>query len=386
MVLSQTDCVSYKRTVQFEIDLIFPLGRRMVQLEVPRELELRCEKPFNCPQVQGWRAIMPCFLDPSTRPSNRISALRSVIVAFAVGTFVTCAGSFACGESAPVGTTVIRAAAGDSEIVITTTSRLAGAIHSLKWNEQEFIDSADHGRQLQSASNFDFGSPFTPETFNPTEAGSMNDGAGPVSTSRLLHLVKTSNSLQTTTQMAFWLAPGQTSSGEFAKNKTLLSDHLLTKRVTIGYRNLPHVIQYQVTFSVPVGEQHKYAQFEAVTGYMPPDFESFWRYNPQAGELEVLTDGPGEQNWPVVLATRSGSHAMGIYSPDQPSAGFENAGYGRFRFPEAKVVKWNSVFRIQNSEQGIQPGDYSFRNFVIVGDMKMVTHALRELHQEFKKR
>ncbi|MDB5384799.1 MAG: hypothetical protein JWM11_445 [Planctomycetaceae bacterium] len=299
------------------------------------------------------------------------------------------AGFIALGFAAnpPVnGAAVIRGRAGTSEIVITTTPRLAGAIHSLTWNGQEFIDSADHGRQLQSASNFDLGTRFTPETFNPTEAGSRNDGAGPVSSSRLLHCVTTPNSLQTTTQMAFWLLPGQTSEGELAKNTEVLSNHLLTKRVTIGYRQIPHVIQFHVTFSVPLGEHHKYAQFEAVTGYMPAQFETFWKFNPQSKELESLTDGPGEQAWPVILATKSGQHAMGVFSPDQPSPGFTTAGYGRFRFPEAKVVKWNSVFRIQNTEQGIQPGEYTFRNFVIIGDVKLVTQALRDLTQEFAER
>jgi hypothetical protein len=32
-------------------------------------------------------------------------------------------------------------------------------------NCRQFIDSTDHGRQLQSASNFDAGSAFTGETF-----------------------------------------------------------------------------------------------------------------------------------------------------------------------------------------------------------------------------
>ena len=56
------------------------------------------------------------------------------------------------------GDAVIRAPAGNSEIVITTTSRLAGAIHSLRWNGKEFIDSFDHGRQLQSAAKRSRGS------------------------------------------------------------------------------------------------------------------------------------------------------------------------------------------------------------------------------------
>ena len=141
-------------------------------------------------------------------------------------------------DSAPLGNAVIRAAAGNSEIVITTTTRLAGAIHSLTWNGKEFVNSADHGRQIQSASNFDAGMPFTPETFNPTEAGSVKDGAGPTSSSRLLHLIANGRELQTTNQMTFWLAPDGQSQGHPAKNTTVLSDHLLTKRVRIGFSNL----------------------------------------------------------------------------------------------------------------------------------------------------
>ena len=282
-----------------------------------------------------------------------------------------------CAE-APSGDATIRGKVGDSEIVIKTTSRLAGAVDSLKWKGKEFINSFDHGRQLQSAANFDLGTRFTGETFNPTEAGSRNDGRGNKSTSRLLHLVASKNRLQTTTQMAFWLLPGQDSSGNPAKNKQALSNHLLTKRITIGYRDMPHVIQHQVTFSMPIGEHHKYAQFEAVTGYMPPEFSEFWRFNPSTSMLEPLNDGPGEQAWPVVLSTKDRQYAMGVYSPQQPSKGYESAGYGRFRFPAAKVVKWNSVFRIRNLD-GVPAGDYQFNNFVIVGTLETVRTTIKRL-------
>ena len=282
-------------------------------------------------------------------------------------------------ENLQTGDAIVRAPFGDSEIVITTTSRLAGAIHSLTWNGQEFIDSHDHGRQLQSASNFDAGSKFTGETFNPTEAGSRFDGAGPKSTSRLLHLLAKDNVLQTTNQMAFWLRPGETSDGHPARNRTELSDHLLTKRVTIGYRVLPNVIQYDVTFGTPVGERHEYAQFEAVTGYMPPNFSRFLTVDPKTGERLVLSDGPGEQSRPVVLSTESGSHAMGVYSPQQPSPGYASAGYGRWRFVAQKVVKWNCVFRLRDTQKGIAPGDYTFRNFVVVGSLDDVTNAIVRL-------
>lgn len=284
------------------------------------------------------------------------------------------------------GNASIRGQAGSSEIVITTTDRLAGAIHSLTWGGKEFIDSHDHGRQLQSAASFDRGSrqAFWAECFNPTEAGSRADGTGEHSSSRLLRIRADGAELETTTRMAFWLAPGEKSSGRPALNNTVLSDHLLSKRVRIGYQQLANVIEYHVTFTVPEGEHHTYAQFEALTGYMPPEFERFWKLLPDSGTLAALDDGPGEQRFPVVLATDSGTHAMGVFSPDQPSAGYEAAGYGRFRFRAEQVVKWNCVFRQRNAEQ-VPAGEYHFRVYVAVGSLEDVRAALNSLVREFAK-
>lgn len=287
-------------------------------------------------------------------------------------------------QAATDGDAVIRAKAGDSEIVITTTSRLAGAIHSLTWNGKEFIDSFDHGRQLQSAASFDCGNPgeFWAECFNPTEAGSRSDGAGPRSSSKLLRLQSRDHQLSTTTRMAFWLVPGQESAGRPALNTRVLSDHQITKQVRIGYQGLDQVLDYRVTFTVPPGEHHNHAQFEALTGYMPAEFERFWKLNPKTGKLQPLDDGPGEQNDPVILSTQDGKHAMGVFSPDQPSPGYQHAGYGRFRFPAAKVVKWNCVFRVKNPE-GVAAGDYSFQVFVAIGTLEDVKQSIQKLEKKF---
>lgn len=275
----------------------------------------------------------------------------------------------------PGGEAVIRRAVGDSEIVITTTARLAGAIHSLTWNGRELIDSVDHGRQLQSAANFDAGGPIKAETFNPTEAGSRLDGAGKTSTSRLLHQVVAEGALQTTTQMAFWLAPGETSGGHPARNVTLLSNHLLTKRVTIGWQDQPHVVQYAATFHVPVGERHRQAVFEVVTGYMPAEFDTFWRFDAADRKLLPLSDGPGEQADPVVLATVDGTCAMGCVSLGPEVPGGQGPGYGRFRFERERVVKWNCVYRYSHPDV-LPAGDYPFKALVIVGTRDSVEETI----------
>ncbi len=281
------------------------------------------------------------------------------------------------GQTAPPsGNSVIRAKAGASEIVITTTERLAGAIHSLTWNGKEFINSTDHGRQLQSASNFDCNGQFFPETFNPTEAGSRRDGAGPRSSSKLLSLTASGADLHTSNLMAFWLKPGERSEGHLAYNDRILSKHKLTKHVHIGHKDNSQIIEYNVTFNLPADERHTFAQFEALTGYMPEEFSRFLTFDHASGKLMPLSDGPGEQPAPVVLSTTNGSHAMGIFSPDLAP------GYGRFCFVPEHVTKWNCVFRVRDPN-GVKPGDYSYRMFVAVGTEEDVTRSLIQLSKEF---
>ena len=284
------------------------------------------------------------------------------------------------------GHAVIRAPAGPSEIVITTTSRLAGAIHSLTWNGREFIDSHDHGRQLQSAASFDCArtTPFWAERYNPTEAGSRADGTGDTSSSRLLELTTREAGapggpeLRTRSQLAFWLAPGEESYGRPALNRTVLSNHTLAKRVRIGQPGLPHVIEYDVTFTVPDGERHTLAQFEALTGYMPPDFSRFWTFRADTGRLEPLDDGPGEQPHPVVFSTPDAAHAMGIIAAHPVPPGADGPRYGRFRFEAENVVKWNCVFRVRHADC-VPPGDHTFRMRVVVGTLEDVRQSLTVL-------
>jgi hypothetical protein len=81
------------------------------------------------------------------------------------------------GQSLPIGDAIIRGKASSSEIVVTIADRPAGAIHSLRWNGKELLDSYYHGRQLKSAASFDCAQPgeFWAECYNLTEAGSRAD-------------------------------------------------------------------------------------------------------------------------------------------------------------------------------------------------------------------
>jgi hypothetical protein len=284
---------------------------------------------------------------------------------------------------APVasGDAVIRAAAGGSEIVVKTTSRMAGAIESLQWGGKEFIDHADHGRELQTAWNGNAGiEPIADETFNPTEAGSLDDDHGATSSSRLLEIKARGNQLETFSQPAFWLNPHETSGGKPARNKTIVSNDRLRKRVVLGYKNLPHAIDYQVTVSLAAEDRNTRCVIEALTGYMPPEFAQFQVFDPKTGKLAPIDDGPGEQALPLVFSTADGKYAMGVFSRElEAPRDAHGPTYGRWNFKDYRVVKWNCVFRLQNP--GGLSGDYCCHVFVVVGSLEDVRTTLTALQK-----
>jgi hypothetical protein len=266
-------------------------------------------------------------------------------------------------------------------LTISSSARFAGAISSLNWNGKEFLNSVDHGRELQSAATFDgFG-----ECFNPTEAGSAADATGDTSTSKLLTFNTNGNQLKSSTQMAFWTGVGWPYPAgcgirtdiKVAQNTTNLSNHILTKQVTIGFSGIPNVIEYLVTFHV--AEHHTSAIFESLTGYLTQEFSTFWTFDPATATLTSLSYGPGEQNKPIIFSTGNSQYAMGIYSPDLPQGPYPDGGYARFSFLSQYTMKWSAFFR-----QGDTPaGDYNFRLYVIVGSLSDVTSGITSVYQIF---
>jgi hypothetical protein len=258
----------------------------------------------------------------------------------------------------------------NSPLVLHASQRTAGAIDSIKFRGREFVNAYDHGREWQSAVSYDgFG-----ECLNPTEAGSMKDDKGPDTSSQLLDANVKDSTLTTTVRMAYWLAPDQAypnACGEHkdvhvAQNKVVVSDDTLLKRVTVGYHELTNVIEYLVTLNV--GEPHESATFEAVTGYMPPDFSLFLAFDPNTSQVTPLGAGNGEQPLPVILSTNDRQFAVGVYSPDA------NPGYGRFMFPK-NTAKWNCVFRSTK----VRPGPLTYHCFIAIGTVEEVRTALQKL-------
>jgi hypothetical protein len=234
---------------------------------------------------------------------------------------------------------------------VTTYETAAEAICSLRYRGTEYIDSADHGRCLQSAVSFDW----MGEAFNPTEAGSVRDGAtvNP-STSQLMALVDGKDAIATEVKMAYWQGG--------------LSGHILRKYVTAGFGGRS-ILEHRIAFEPPASESHSLGQFEILTGYMPREFSHFRSYDPATGALYELSDGPGEQALPVIFCTADDRNCMGAYSLQPLVWG----GYGRWRF--ADCVKWNVVARYAYPK-----GTYRFRVFTTVGTLAEVMGNLGWLY------
>lgn len=259
-------------------------------------------------------------------------------------------------------------------ITIKTCDHDAGAICSVTWNGKEFIDDYDHGRQLQSAVAFgptkeDVNG--NSEAYNPTEAGASvaTNGVNPSPSSSVQLEGSVANGvLYTKVQMAYFIPV----------NGVALSNNYVQKWVSIGLPGMPNVIKYKTIFTRAWGETHGYGQYEALTGYMPAAFSSFYTLDVVGGAwtAQPLSDGPGEQTKPVIMCTPDSQHCMGIYSPNVPQATYPDAGYGRWRFTYQNVVKWNTVTRLNNP-----PYLLDLTQYVLVGTMDQVTTQMRQLHQ-----
>jgi hypothetical protein len=287
------------------------------------------------------------------------------------------AGEGNAGTPSSEGDMNITASALDNSINISSQARFAGAISSLTFRGKQYIDILDHGREMQSASSFDF----LGECYNPTEAGSRDDGSGPISSSHLLQISNGKNWLETETKMAYWLPPGLDYWGTNhtvcggrnditrSVNTTTTSEHILKKRVEIGYAGLENAISYQAEFVVP--EYRLAGQFEAATIYTPKSFANRLVLDLADGSLHK-TETQGEQALPTILATDDNQHAIGIYSAELPQGG---VGYGTFSFPNTN--KLNCVFR----EANISPKSYRYQCIFAVGTVPEVVDTLLKLHQ-----
>lgn len=268
---------------------------------------------------------------------------------------------------------------------------MAGAIGSIRWNGLEFINSYDHGRELQTAISFDGHG----ECYNPTEAGSDKDGSGSTSSSVLKLVDYSPSQLKTSSQMAFFMYGTRTGGGckEGPQVNTPLSNHFLHKTVTMNYLNDPSVISYEVTLQNPPGIPKEYGVYELLTGYMTNDFQRAFAFDAKTGRvieetqfISLVEQGFPQESYklkrangtaPLIVSTKNGSHALAAYFPKQRFAGtFSESDiykFGGSGGPKGFAsTKWNLVVREHSQNQQQR----TFKAILIIGDLETVKAKL----------
>lgn len=312
-------------------------------------------------------------------------------------------------------------AATSGDIRLSGSDRTAGAIDSLTVNGCEYLNSFDHGRQLQTAVIIDA----CGENFNPTEAGGYVDDVGRTSTSALFpgSYVAAGNVLQKVVRPSFWLSgqrPGYpVPACGVPQSFNALSNYQFTTTATI----VGHVIRYDTRIDVP-----RYAsdalppsylqapstvdqlQVEAVTPYLKKEFSTMLTYDPATGVLRFTPAsyhelGAASGDVPIA-STENWTNAMGVFNDADPIATGGAAfsyGIGYFRRPPSvpensaydlyDTAKLTSIFRFGHIDgpgsptgifqNGIEVGATlpTLTTYIAVGHLRDVVAALGRVHR-----
>lgn len=284
----------------------------------------------------------------------------------------------ACTGSAAAHEVSISSPANGSTISVSVNPEVhAGAINSLVFRGVEYVDNYDHGRQIQTAIQVDN----LGECFNPTEAGSRADAAKRRTSSVILAVSNADNTLRTETKPAFWLSPkepygkvcSEYRSEKHAQNETVLSNYKIARTTRFYGPTIPNMLLVDVSVTMP--ERRKSAVIEALTGYLPGSFSTFYSYDPRSRRLHRLLAGPneGRVSTSVIVATPDGRNAMGVFSPAISNVKSEYDFYSYYYFSGVgATAKWSCRF----GEFDVQRGTtLKYSCLIAVGTVKEVAAA-----------
>ena len=232
---------------------------------------------------------------------------------------------------------------------------------SLVWNNKEFINNWDHGRQLQSAMTVqNYG-----ECWNPTEAGGRSDGIEKETKSNLTHISAERNILSTTSLPAYWVRGDDTTripsgkfcpAGQASYNSEDTHRYEFRKTVTMGYFSLDNCIKFAI--NAELGESLDtppftgFAQLEAPTAYLNSDFTEVSYLDAAKRSLEHIDNPIAEETEQlIIIHTKDEQHALGVVSKPRPptSSGAPGLHYGYFSFNiqpfDQKTFKWSVLVR-----------------------------------------
>jgi len=231
---------------------------------------------------------------------------------------------------------------------VSANSRYGAAIYSIVLGNFQFVDSADHGREVQTAWQLDG----QIEGQNPTEAGSSADGNGYLSSTKIISAGVTGNVLTTKVNPAYWLV----------YNGQVTSPHILEKTVTLGHAGRTNVLRHQITMTL--NEPHQEMSVEGLTAYLSPLLTRYFLFDPVTKVAEEITPPLNgmilSETRAVLVANANLSRALALVHKN----------------PEHKywIGRAITIPKIDASwfHQANPSGSYSWETFTIFGTMAEV--------------
>lgn len=280
-----------------------------------------------------------------------------------------------------------------AEVSLGLNRVAGGAAWSLRWGGVEFLSAYDFGRQLQVAFQMNGAG----EADNPTEAGDAyaapGDPEGWRHGSPLLDLSIDGRTVSTSTRPLQWLPGGFHAAAHDTTRNPVAWDGTFEKTIRLDHGGNPHVLAWTTTITFP--ETHGSLNIELATAYLPGSFDTFYTYDARTRTLADKTAGvplggcvdpsldPDQrpEAGGVIVASASGSHALGVYRerPLSPSEGYGlcNFLYGETGSTDFSTSKWNLLERPPG---GLDAGTYSWDFFLVVGTLADAVAAMDELH------
>lgn len=261
-----------------------------------------------------------------------------------------------------------------------------GAIWSWTWNGTEFVNTWDHGREIQSA--------LFVANVNPNEAGDTYSSPSFVPAARHgspLEIAYNSGTTQVTRAVPLEWTPE--SSGGGGSNPVVWRDLLLGKDVTLNFDNMGPVAQYTTVLYTPYALTN--AGMEIPTGYLRANFDTFWVYDapsdvitqvfppPQCPPAPPYTVVFAPEHGGVIISDGSEEHAMGVYGANT-SVGGAVSYFSLWSFicddntaPNAySTSKWNAVHGPGNFSAGYN----TFTTWIVTADLATVRQLMHTLY------
>lgn len=204
-------------------------------------------------------------------------------------------------------------------IEATFATRLAGAVHFLKWDGHTVVPELEgNGGSLQTALCFDIPPGESCEVENPTEAGSVEDSYGDT-TSQLLKFAASDKEVYTKSRMAYYYPPGRTvrSSPHNTKGRgdDRVSDVVLRKRVTLENDG---IMRYKIRLEWD--SHHWFVQVQILAVYLSDNFDKLYVLEDGRAKRKKLHDfdsSPPDTARPLIIA-KSDDAAVGLVAVRAP--------------------------------------------------------------------